>query len=260
MACLICGSRNASEMVFKYDEPDKYELWMGIKKPHREWRRCGLCGLYSQYRNYPLSVLEPIYKSGYRDPGFRSETIAQAFERINAIPTELSENAQRCEWLNDVLPLTEATLLDIGAGIGVFAHAMSKEWQVACIEENIYSIDFINNVLMIPCFPNMHVSACGMYDLVSCVHVLEHISKPVEFLESIKPHCGDYLFVEVPDAKEFQVLPSNHDDFNSCHEWFFTLSTLAALLEKAGFEVMDASRKFYPERSLSRIMVLAQCN
>ena len=143
MACMICGSQNASEKLFRYNEPDKYELWMGIKHVAREWRRCGVCGLCSQYRNYPLAVLEGIYKSGYRDPGFRNETIAQAFERINSIPPEFSENVQRVEWLDDVLPMIEGSLLDIGAGIGVFAHAMRSEWKVACTEENEYSLDFI---------------------------------------------------------------------------------------------------------------------
>ena len=191
MACLICGSRNASEKLYTYSEPDKYELWAGIKNVRREWRRCGVCGLCSQYRNYKLSILETIYQSGYRDPGFRDETIDQAFKRINSLPEHDSENYQRVEWLNGVLPMTEGTMLDIGAGIGVFANAMRNEWKVDCVECNEYSIDFIRKTIGLECKKEIS----GMYDLITAVHVLEHISDPDKFLKVLREHVDGYLLI-----------------------------------------------------------------
>lgn len=130
MACIICGSHNNSKKVWDYFEPDKYEQYVGIDRIKRRWQQCGGCGIYRQYRNYKIEILSEIYKNGYRDKRFRGETIDNAFNRIMLIPLESSENKQRVEWLKDVLPMTEGTMLDIGSGIGVFPFLMKDEWEV----------------------------------------------------------------------------------------------------------------------------------
>jgi len=256
MACMICGSHNNVSTVFTYDEPDKYETAMGITRVSRKWCECNSCGIFRQYRNYKLELLNPIYKKIYRSKEFRGETIENAFNRIVGKTDECSENNERVQWLKNALPMTEGTMLDIGSGIGVFPYAMSDEWDVTCVEENEDSVLFINSI-NIPCLEEITNEA---YDLVTLVHVLEHIEDLHGFLFKIKEHCNEFLFIEVPDAEMFVFNNKHHDDFNACHEWFFTLPTLIRLLEGNGFSVMDATRRFYSERGLSRLLVLAQCS
>jgi 2-polyprenyl-3-methyl-5-hydroxy-6-metoxy-1,4-benzoquinol methylase len=93
------------------------------------------------------------------------------------------------------------------------------------------------------------------------IHILEHVADPDGFLylakECLMPKGK--LYVEVPDAVEFDYLPETHDEFNSCHVHFFDAPTLYKLVEAAGFRVEDIHRVRYKKRDLSRILVLAKC-
>jgi 2-polyprenyl-3-methyl-5-hydroxy-6-metoxy-1,4-benzoquinol methylase len=253
MACLICDARNSQEIIYSYNTPDKYEAYMGLQDVNRHWMHCGNCGHYHQTHNYPLWVLEKIYENGYREPKFRGKTIDQTFNEIMATPWRESENKQRADWF--AAHTENESLLDVGAGIGVFPVLMKDfGYEVECVEENKISRDFLGykGVLCWDKIPEDHSYWC-----VSLVHVLEHIQDPDDFLKKVKKVCKRHLFVEVPDAREFAYLSKDHDEFNSCHLWFFTLQNLITLIERNGFTVAEVTRKFYPQRKLSRILVLA---
>jgi 2-polyprenyl-3-methyl-5-hydroxy-6-metoxy-1,4-benzoquinol methylase len=253
MACLICEGKNAQELVQRYDKPDMYESYMGINSVQREWWRCGKCGHYHQHRDYDLWLLEKIYENGYREPQFRGKTIDQAFNEIVSMPWRDSENKQRSEWFSSFT--AHETVLDVGAGIGVFPVLLKDfGYEVECVETNRISREFLVTK-GIKCHSEIPIDRS--YWAVSLVHVLEHIAEPDDFLKAVKKVCRRHLFVEVPDAREFAYLPKEHDEFNSCHVWFFTLQNLITLIERNGFEVIEVSRKFYPKRKLSRILVLA---
>ena len=239
----------------QYDKPDKYEDWVGIKNVNRTWVQCLECGFYRQLRNYPLEDLETIYKEGYRNKHFRSMPIDECFKILTSIKN--SENERRYLWFARNARFDQARrVLDVGSGIGVWPWILNRaEYDVACVEENIHSIEFINS-LGIPC--TSEIQGDG-FDTITLVHVLEHIEGPDKFLKMLRGRLrpGGYLFVEVPDAIEFEYLPLNHDEFNSCHCSFFDISSLYRLLERNGFQVTDMHREHYEGRNLSRIMCLA---
>jgi hypothetical protein len=252
MACLICGTKNSQQEVQRHDVADMYESYMGIVDVHRTWWQCKFCGHFHQTRSYDLKDLEKIYQRGYRETGFRGKTIQESYDEIMAISWLESENKQRADWFVNHT-LSESTL-DIGAGIGVFpAQIKDYGYTVECVEENKISRDFIEGLGFL-CWDKI---PDAKYWNVSLIHVLEHIEKPDEFLKKVKSVCKRHLFVEVPDAREFAYLGKEHDEFNSCHLWFFTLQNLITLIERNGFTVIEAERKFYPKRKLSRILVLA---
>lgn len=251
--CPICGNDVWQDIV-AYTIPDKYESWVGIKEVQRDWRKCSLCGLYCQTRNYPLKDLEKIYSSGYRNSGFRGETIEEAFNRIMAIPN--NENNRRVEWLTGHIGAPK-NLLDIGAGIGVFPALMrEKGANPSCVEANSESLRFINS-MGIPCTIDIPEKS---FEMVSMVHLLEHLEQPQQILNNIKKNISSegWLFVEVPNAKEFGLLDKDHDEFNSCHILFFDKTTLPLMLEKAGYRVVRLDELEYPERGLSRVVALCK--
>jgi SAM-dependent methyltransferase len=169
-----------------------------------------------------------------------------------------SENDERVKWLTD--RHTPEALLDIGSGIGVFPYAMrEKGVHVWCTEENTHSLGFING-LGIKCVKGIPYYA--KFEMVSIVHVLEHIQDPVSFLKDLKKvlHENGRLFVEVPDAEAFNELDLDHDDFNSCHTHAYDVSTLYQMLRKAKFDVVDIHRASYPERKLKRIRGICKLN
>ena len=234
--CIICGGE-PEKTKFGYVKPDKYERWMGLDNIKRLWVRCE-CGFYWQLRNYPLSILEKIYKNGYRDPLFRGETIGAAYDRIeNYRGTGNSENEARYIWFAENIKFKKARkVLDVGSGLGVWPKILKDAgYHVTCVDENRDSVDFISELGM-QCY--YHLSDVdGKFDTVSLVHVLEHIQNIGGFLKQIrlKLKKDGYLFVEVPEASGFDFLSRDHDDFNSCHQWFFDADSLRAILKRYGF-------------------------
>ena len=252
MKCYLCGCQ-IFEVVLDYNEPDKYEKWMGIENVSRQWCQCVDCGFIQSHRNYDLSQLEKIYKKGYRAVSFRGQTIKEAFDWLMKLPFDKSENRQRCEWL--AYYTDKGTILDIGSGLGVFPVVMkSMGYGVECVEENEDSLKFIGGLG----FPVHKKVPKKDYDTVSLIHVLEHIEDPEPFLRGLKSNMRKHLFVEVPDVAEFDYLDKDHDEFNSCHVSFFDKESLMTLLEKSGYMVKEMVSKFYKDRTLSRIMALCE--
>lgn len=256
MNCKVCGSNGwINSILFK--EPDKYEEWIGITNVRRRWRRCLKCGLWHHWRNYELEVLEKIYSDGYRDPKFRGENIRQSMLKVYGLSDTKSENARRIEWLVNTLGKTPNTLLDIGSGLGVFPLKMrALGVDVRCVEHNNDSIDLLRS-LNVDCTREMPEDK---FDVVSLTHILEHIETPVEFLKSLHGSLKSdgELFIEVPDAIEFEILFPTHDDFNSCHTHFYDIPSLCRTLGRAEYNVTDIHREHYKERNLHRIMAVCK--
>lgn len=260
MKCKICGNAKGWMVVSTHDKPDKYEKWVGLSSICRSWVKCFKCGFLHQVRNYPLWQLEHIYKDGYRDPKFRGESIAEAFNRLYRV--ENSENEQRYIWFAMHVKYSDSKkILDIGSGIGLWPKLLhDAEYEVICIEENRSSIDFINQKLAIKCYRDNFLDlGKDKFDTVSLIHVLEHMEDPDQFLRKVrrKIRQGGYLFVEIPDAEEFDYLPIDHDEFNSCHVSFFDMPNLYRLLDRGGFRVTHLQKMRYEDRNLTRIMCLA---
>jgi SAM-dependent methyltransferase len=255
--CIICGGHPV-KTTFGYKKPDKYERWVGLKKIKRLWVVCDKCGFYWQLRNYPLSKLETIYTDGYRKWEFRGETIAKAYERIGYWG---SENVDRYSWFASHLKFKEAKrVLDVGSGIGVWPKILDlAEYNVTCVDENKDSVDFISGELGLNCWYHLK-DVPGKFDTVSLIHILEHIQDINSFLQVIRKRlrAGGYLLVEVPDSSEFHRLKKNHDEFNSCHVWFFDMGSLFQVLKKNGFNPVDATVKHYEDRNLARVLMV--CN
>jgi 2-polyprenyl-3-methyl-5-hydroxy-6-metoxy-1,4-benzoquinol methylase len=256
--CIICGGKPV-RTSFGYRKPDKYEQWEGVKNIKRLWVMCGNCGFYWQLRNYPLSELETIYKDGYRKRSFRGESISDAYDRLRAIPN--NENEERYYWFTSNLRFEKARrVLDVGSGIGVWPAILSDaDYHVTCVEESKDSVGFISRELGLNCWYHLE-DVAGLYDTVSLINVLEHIENIDSFLQVIRKRlrAGGYLLVEVPDSSEFGYLEKDHDEFNSCHVWFFDMGSLYQVLKRNGFVPIHATKKFYKKRKLSRVLMV--CN
>jgi SAM-dependent methyltransferase len=253
--CIICGGK-PEKTKFGYCKPDKYEKWVGLEDIKRLWVRCKDCGFYWQMRNYPLSKLETIYAAGYRDPKFRGETIEAAFSRIQSYRVVgNSENEARYLWFAKNIKYKEARkVLDVGSGLGVWPKILQDAgFDVTCVDENKDSVDFISEELGMQCY--YHLSdVVGQFDTVSLIHILEHIQDIDGFLKQVRARLrpGGYLFVEVPESSGIGFLSKHHDDFNSCHQWFFNADSLKHLLETNGFSpfIYNVRRKHVKSRLL----------
>jgi len=259
MKCYLCGTR-ILYWIWSYGEPDKYLKAIGITKSRRTWHQCPKCELYINDNGLTEEQTEQAYLK-YRNYEMRGATVKEEFDRVKAIP--YSENQQRINWLLGNGVFQKKTVLDIGSGLGIFPYQINPYVdKVYCIEPEPESAQFIDKGLGIECHQGFYET--GLFpkvDLVTLVHVLEHIHQPINFLKGIREidlKKDGILFVEVPDATEFQSLDKDNDEFNSLHLWFFNLSTLDRVIRKSGFVPFLAKRVYYEHRKLHRIMMLCR--
>lgn len=256
--CYLCGSTGVIKRI--YYESDRYQKLIGIDKDVRTWYICPSCGLLWQTNCLKKFDLENIY-SHYRDSSFRNESLEEIFNRIDKLPPEQSENKYRYRWFKNHIGLDTGDILDIGSGFGIWPHELYMNgWKVKCVEPNKESCDFINEYLKIPCMNTYGLDTADYtYDVVSLVHVLEHIDKPFELLFNIRKVLNNNgsLFVEVPDGVEFKHLNLDNDEFNSTHLFFYDTTSLFNLLSRM-FYVSDIHRVHYKSRGLYRIMAICR--
>lgn len=251
MNCLICG-KNDWSIVHSYDKPDKYEKWMGIKDVQRSWEKCS-CGFSQSRRNYPIEDLQKIYSDGYRDKGFRHRSIDEAFQYVLNLPPEKSENERRLE--NFMFFVDNSySVLDVGSGLGVFPQRLKdNDYTVWCVEPNKESQRFING-LGIRCIPD--IPDYVRFDVVTLIHVLEHIVDPIPFLIKIRSILNSTLYIEVPDASEFDVLRKGHNEFSSDHVYFYDEPSLLEITNRAGFSMEHSFYSHYEDRNLTRMTMV----
>jgi len=132
-------------------------------------------------------------------------------------------------------------LLDIGCGNGAFLRAFGRrlpQWRLNGSEFDTRHKPTVEAIPRVERFYSGSLEDIqGSFDLISLVHVLEHISGPTAFLSRIRKLIkpGGLLLIEVPDCKinPFFLVVADH----ASH---FSPASLSAIVTKAGFNVCQA--------------------
>ena len=128
-------------------------------------------------------------------------------------------------------------MLDVGCGTGAMLRAFSDlmpQWELNGLEPNLTNREALLSIPgMKQAFECPLVEAPGSFDVISMIHVLEHVEDPLQFLrhaaEKLRPQ--GHLLIEVP------FFPDNPYDLAVAdHCTHFTVATLAPLLAAAGLE------------------------
>ncbi|MBV9357230.1 MAG: methyltransferase domain-containing protein, partial [Chloroflexi bacterium] len=138
-----------------------------------------------------------------------------------------------------------ARALDIGSGSGVLLHALKQlrpEWTLAASDLSDRYRDRLHRMKgfeqLYTCAPD---EIPGTFDLISMIHVLEHVPEPLPMLRAIRPKLGStgLLIIQTPDARRnpFDLVVADH-----CSH--FTMSTLTGLVARAGYEIIASSREW----------------
>lgn len=139
------------------------------------------------------------------------------------------------------------SILDIGSGRGWMLYFMKKHFKYEItagtqISENAYRFSKEKLNLEIYNKDLLELSFKNKFDVISILHVLEHIENPEKYIEKIHDllNAKGLLFVEVPNfnswaekltQKHWLALDLKH------HLFFFTPSSLVSLLEKHNFKI-----------------------
>lgn len=136
-------------------------------------------------------------------------------------------------------------LLEFGAGTGEFLYTAAQA--------GFYSVglDIFSRLRKENYHPMLSIITADVryfradvpFDVVAALHLLEHFSKPYEFLTSIRENLkkNGYLLVEVPNFASLSrfVLKRHETCFVPYHYLYLTPKSLVTLLENAGFKILE---------------------
>ncbi len=247
MNCILCGSGQSEE--FAKVESFGYPL---------VYSQCENCGLIFQSSDASQAV----------DKDFYTETYRQIYQ-ANVEPTK------KDLWVQEKRALTLAALLqtlkvqprnrilDIGASAGLlletFEKALMSEMPQATMD-HLSSGEVVGvepgdayrsyaeqrGLKMFASLEDLLDSNPQKFNLISMIHVLEHLPDPVGTLELIRKELlqdDGILLLEVPNFYA-------HDSYELAHLACYTPHTLQQALRQAGYHVFFFQRHGFPRSSL----------
>ena len=244
--CHVCG---ASGIEFV----PGFEALYRVTSDCRPWPKggrlgvCPTCGCVQK----PIdpawrSEIEKIYQSYsiYHQADGAEQAV---FEPITGAAASRSSHLLKQLRARVQLPKS-GRLLDIGCGNGAFLRALSDAlpaWSLAGTElSDKYRavIERIHGVEALYTCPPEEVP--GRFDLISMVHVLEHIPGPRGILVSLRDKlpADGLLLIEVPNYSRnpFDLLIADH----SSH---FSAATISWIVQDAGYEPLSVASDWVPK-------------
>ena len=175
-----------------------------------------------QYRKEYKGITKPKKKHVYRDA-------KEAIKRYNFFKEVIREGD---------------SLLDIGAGNGVFVYSMRQlGLNAKGIEPDENHARYAREELQVPVATGFaqDIAEKEPLDIVTLHHVLEHMTNPLGELGKIYAILkeGGHLVVEVPNAEDIKQDPKNR--YHKAHIYTFNPESLVALGYSAGFRLIKKS-------------------
>lgn len=221
VSCPLCNSLRKSpfEGVHDSDRMILYQI-------------CRSCGLVCQSPRMVESELKQFYEREYRIERQESES-----------PIEkdlLMQDARARAVLEMIQPHLSAVSrhLDVGSSSGALLNQFHEHYGCANIGiepgEVYRQFSESQGLKVYPSIEALEDIDEPPFDLISMMHVLEHVVDPVQTLRSLRESRmmpGGFLLLEVPNLIE-------HDSLELSHLYAFTRSTIKAVVQQAGFRVL----------------------
>ena len=228
--CPLCGSQKAKTLteISSFGFKVKYYL-------------CQSCGF----------VYQNPGESAAADPTFYEETYRKLYQATEEpTPKDLRQQKLRAEYQLNLLQshgiCRVGRSLDIGASSGILMQTIHDAYGSEAIgvePGNAYrKLAENKGFTLFSSIEQLQAAEQDKFDLVTIMHVLEHLEDPLKTLVTIREHLLDpngVLLVEVPNFYA-------HDSYELAHLSCFTEHTLTEMLQRAGFSVMHARKHGYP--------------
>ena len=181
--------------------------------------------LYSNYREKEYNQLRIKYEPNYQ---LMDDYLVNTYSIKNRTNTEV--------YLSEFIDIPDY-ILDWGGGDGRNTPFHGVNNKIVDIYEisNLQKQDFLNLK-----FINEINRA---YKLITCLHIFEHLSYPLQMLKTISTYLSEngFIYIEVPFEKIMRTCeePINHKNHWHEHVNFFSFGSLEAMLIRSNFEIID---------------------
>ena len=207
-------------------------------------RICTTCGLVYQSPHMSAAEGEAFYEEEYR-------LLYQG--QADPVPTDLAVQRLRAgatlafirPWIKQL-----ANTLDIGSSTGLLLQQFQAQYQARAVGiepgelNRQYALDLSLEVHK--SLEDLLQTQPGRFDLISMMHVLEHLVDPVGYLQHLRESLLDpegWLLLEVPNLYA-------HDCFEVAHMTSFSSHTLVQVVRKAGYRPIQLRRHGHPRSQL----------
>ena len=220
MKCHLCLSENKH----RFAEVDSF----GFPLVYSICENCGF-------------VYQSTQNSQAADPDFYAETYRKIYQD-NPEPTakDLWIQGKRADhlvdWVKSQGNFIPKNFLDIGASTGTLMHTFQESFgcEVMGVEPGSAYRAYAgkNGLPMVASIEDLIDLQTDRFDLISLIHVLEHLPDPVSTLSTIREALlaqNGRLLLEVPNLYV-------HDSFELAHLSCFSRHTLAETVRQAGFK------------------------
>ena len=198
-------------------------------------------------------VFQDASESQAADPQFYAETYRKIYQSTEA-PTakDLRQQTLRAEnqveYLRKLDVFDPKRVLDFGASSGLLLEKLHEAFgcEVMGVEPGRAYRERAEarGIPMAASLDALMSGNPGRFNLVTMMHVLEHLQNPLETMDTIREKLllpNGYILVEVPNLYA-------HDSFELAHLSCFTTHTLTQMLLMAGFSLISV-RKYGLPRS-----------
>lgn len=252
--CPICGGRDVDPL--NHYGPRCLVGDYHIISGHVENVWCGRCG--SGWNRLMMSdgELAQFYAGYTKKVGCADED--DLLFSVSAAEAE-TLTASQTKFLAAHIDAPSGRILDVGCGKGAFLRSFRDHrprWHLVGIEPSREEAELARRDGQLEIHEGMLGSTPlerESFDLVSIMHVFEHVPRPIETLrhmrDLLKP--GGVLFIEVPNTSDLNMF---YDLLLFEHLYHFTPETLAWLLSREGFEILahERSTAYGAQRVIAR--------
>ncbi len=208
---------------------------------------CRTCGLVYQSPRMTDDESRVFYEAQYR-------LVYQGQEGPN--PKELSVQGDRAavtlDFVRDTVPSANR-ILDIGCSTGSLLQKFRDHYQASVygIEPGNFYRQYAQSqgLQVFSSLDELQSASLPPFNLVTMMHVLEHLPHPVEYLANLRLTMlepGGWLLLEVPNLYA-------HDSFEIAHLVSYCRHTLEQVLHRADFQVLQVRQHGLPR---SRVIPL----
>ncbi len=240
--CVLCGNSEFSLLT----RLDRHDLGL-------EARICQVCGMVMTNPRPSDEWYEQFYGEFFWQvyQGHRFSDMSDMFEKDDC--------RGKAQAILDVcaadLP-EHGTYLDFGSGLGGTLSEFTRRhprWQVFGVDPSVESLAFSQQMLA----GTGAQTVSGLdapeltgvkFDMITAVHVLEHILQPLKFLKELRDRMNDRgrIYVEVPNLVSDEWIGKGF--FHVAHSLYFTPESLCCLMAKAGLRVISTHRGVFADQ------------